>query len=127
MGKGQQPITSGHIVEQCALWVGTVSGDHRAGDQCCRRDGFRRQPTTNFGHHRHHLDRSGLIRVEAQSQDADLGELLPDFPAPAEVGVDGLVPAFGVVAAGEHLTSGVGQHLLFFGQVKVHRRVPISL
>ena len=127
MGKGPQPLAGGNIVEQCALFVGTVGGDHRAGDQGCRRDGFRSQSATDFGHHRHHLDRSGLIRVEAQSQDADIGELLPDFPVPAKVGVDGFVPAFGVVAAGKHLASGVGQHLLFFGQVKVHRRVPVFL
>ena len=127
MGEGQQPLTRGHIIEQCALFRGSVGCDYRAGNQCCCRHGFGGQSPTDLGHHHHDLDGTGLLRLEAEAEDADFGQLLPDLTAPTEFGVDDLVAALGVVGAGQNVARGVGQHLLLVGQVKVHRRVPIFL
>ncbi len=124
MGEREQPLTGGHVVEQRALRVGAEFGDHATRNQRRRRDRLGGQPAADLGHHNHDLDRAGFLGIEAQAQDADLGQLPPHVAAPAESRiercVDDLIPTLGVVAAGQHVARGVGQQLLLFGQVKVH-------
>ena len=127
MGQGQQSLTGRHIVEQRTLLVSSMGSDHRAGNQCRSGDRLGGETSADLGHHHHHLDRTGLLGLEAESENADLGQLLPDLAAPAQFGVDSLVPTLGVVTASQHVAGGVGEHLLFVGQVKVHGRVPIFL
>ena len=65
------------------------------------------------------------LQRQIWAEDADLGELLPHLGAVARSGVHrrvdhGVARLDGAVAAQQHVAGGVGQHLLLFGQVKVH-------
>ena len=122
VGQGEQLLPAGHLVEQRALLGAAEFGDHTARDERGRGHRLGCQPPADLGHHDHDLDLAGLLGLETQSQDADFGQLTPHVAAPAQLGFDDLVAAFGVVAAGQHVACGVGQQLLLFGQVKVHGR-----
>ena len=101
MGKRQQPLTFGDLVEQLLLGVVAYLGDDRPGSQRRVHDGFGRQSASDFGEHGDHFELPGLIGVESQSENSDFGQLRPHLFTPAEVGGDDLVAALGVVAAGQ--------------------------
>ena len=120
MCKRQQPLTFGDLAEQFLLGVVADLGDDRPGSQRRVHDGFGRQPASDFGEHGDHFDLPGLVGVESQSENPGFGQLRPHLPAPAEVGVDGLDAAFGVVAPRQQIAGGVAKQRLFFTQLKVH-------
>ncbi len=101
VGKSQQPLTFGDLVEQFLLSVVADLGDDRPRSQRRVHDGFGRQPASDFGEHGHHFDLAGLIGVESQPENPGFGQLRPHLSAPAQVGGDDLVAALGVVAAGQ--------------------------
>ena len=86
MREGQQPLTRGDLVQQFLLRVAAQFGDQRTGRQRGVHDGFGRQPAADFGEHRHDLELPGLLGVEPEAQDPDVGELAPHLAAPAEIG-----------------------------------------
>ncbi len=118
--ESQQPLTFGDLAEQFLLGVGADLGDDRAGPQRGVHDGFGCQPATDFGEHRDHFDLPGLVGVESESQNPGFGQLCPHLAAPAQLGVDGLDAAFGVVAPRQQVAGGVAQQRLFFAELKVH-------
>ena len=89
VGEGEQPLARGHLVEKrrAAAAVPTL-GDQRTRAQRGVQHRFRRQPAADLGQHHLHLDLTAGVLVETESEDADLGELLPHVAAPAEFGVD---------------------------------------
>ena len=93
----QQSLTFGDLPEQFFLGVAADLGDDRAGPERGVHDGFGCQPATDFGEHGDHFDLAGLLGVESKSENPGFGQLRPDLAAPAQLGVDGLDAAFGVV------------------------------
>ena len=116
----EQDLTGRDVVEDGLLLVGAQFGDQAPGDQRGVGDGFRRQALACLGQDHHVLDRTGFLGVEPEAEEADLGELVPDLAAPAEVALGHLVELGDVVAAGQHVARDVAQELLFFSQIEVH-------
>ena len=63
---------------------------------------------------------AAVLLVEGEPEQAELGVLLPQLAAPAEVGVEQLQAGVRVVALVEQAVHRVGEQALFLGQVEVH-------
>ena len=75
MCQREQRLTFRHLVEQLSLFIVAEFGDQHAGNQRGLRDRLRGQSPPDLGEHHHQLDLAGLLRIEAESEDPDLGEL----------------------------------------------------
>ena len=113
VGEGQQAFAGGDLVEKRALPWRAEFGDQRSGPECPVQHRFGGQPPADLGEH--HLDLvlpAGFL-LEAEPQDADLGQLFPHITAEAE-------PTLGVVGTGEQVAGGVAEQNLLFAELKVH-------
>ena len=70
-----QNITRSDVVEQLLLLFGAHLSDEAAGDQRSACDRFRRKASTDFGHDGRDLDLARLLGIQAEPEDAHLGEL----------------------------------------------------
>ena len=108
------------IVQKLFLLIGAQFGDQRAGRQRGVQDRLGGQPAPNLGEHGHDLDLARLIRIEAQAENAGVGELAPDLAAPAQIRADDLDAALRVVGARQQVAGGVAEQGLLVAQLKVH-------
>ncbi len=120
MREGQQQPALGYLVEELLLLVGALLGDDRAGRQGRVQHRLRRQPATDLGEHQHDFELPGLQGVEAQPEDAGLGQLPPHLAAPTQVGLDDLIAPLGVVVVRQQIPGGVAQQFLLVAELKVH-------
>jgi hypothetical protein len=128
VGQHDNALARGHLGQQAALrraFAQQRGGHHGAGQI-----GFQRQARAERIHREQGVHRAGaeaaMLFRHVERQQAELGELLPGFAAPACGGSkDGAALLEGVVL-GHEAADGVFEKLLFFGEREVHFRVPES-
>ena len=107
-----------------ALGVAASMLEEAAGADHGGNERFDHQALAEFFHDDHRVDRAAAktadIFAEGHAQNAEFGELRPDFGAPSGIALDSSAARFPIVLFTDQARKTVAHHVLFFGEVEIH-------